>query len=93
LPSSKDADRFMLHLYAALAEKERRLIAERTKAALAAKKAPEQVLEIPAIWSRPARWGERRWCAQPTNSHLALFPSFMPSALPAPSHSLRWLSS
>jgi DNA invertase Pin-like site-specific DNA recombinase len=29
----------MLHLYAALAEKERRLIAERTKAALAAKKA------------------------------------------------------
>jgi len=29
----------MLHLYAALAEKERRLIADRTKAALAAKKA------------------------------------------------------
>jgi DNA invertase Pin-like site-specific DNA recombinase len=29
----------MLHLYAALAEKERRLISERTKAALAAKKA------------------------------------------------------
>ena len=29
-----DADPFMLHLYAALAEKERRLIAERTKAAL-----------------------------------------------------------
>jgi len=28
----------MLHLYAALAEKERRLISERTKAALAAKK-------------------------------------------------------
>ena len=34
-----DADPFMLHLYAALAEKERRLIAERTKAALAARKA------------------------------------------------------
>jgi DNA invertase Pin-like site-specific DNA recombinase len=33
-----DADPFMLHLYAALAEKERRLISERTKAALAAKK-------------------------------------------------------
>ena len=30
----------MLHLYAALAEKERRLIAERTKAALTARKAP-----------------------------------------------------
>ena len=35
----RDADPFMLHLYAALAEKERRLIAERTKAALAARKA------------------------------------------------------
>ena len=34
-----DADPFMLHLYAALAEKERRLISERTRAALAAKKA------------------------------------------------------
>src|SRR3954466_13567694 len=34
-----DADPFMLHLYAALAEKERRLISDRTKAALAAKKA------------------------------------------------------
>src|SRR5436305_9255926 len=34
-----DADPFMLHLYAALAEKERRLIAERTKAALATRKA------------------------------------------------------
>ena len=34
-----DADPFMLHLWAALAEKERRLISERTKAALAAKRA------------------------------------------------------
>jgi DNA invertase Pin-like site-specific DNA recombinase len=34
-----DADPFMLHLYAALAEKERRLIGERTRLALAAKKA------------------------------------------------------
>lgn len=34
-----DADPFMMHLYAALAEKERRVISERTKAALAAKKA------------------------------------------------------
>ncbi len=33
-----DADPFMLHLYAALAEKERRLISERTKAALAVAK-------------------------------------------------------
>lgn len=39
-----DADPFMLHLYAALAEKERKLISERTKAALAAKKAQGAVL-------------------------------------------------
>src|ERR1700716_1468369 len=35
----RDADPFMLHLYAALAEKERRLITDRTTAALQAKKA------------------------------------------------------
>ena len=35
----RGADSFMLHLYAALAEKERRLIAERTRAALAVRKA------------------------------------------------------
>jgi DNA invertase Pin-like site-specific DNA recombinase len=35
----RDADPFMLHLYAALAEKEGWLISERTKAALAARRA------------------------------------------------------
>lgn len=45
----RDADPFMLHLYAALAEKERRLISERTKAALAAKKASGARLGNPAI--------------------------------------------
>src|SRR5690349_9640760 len=35
-----DADPFMLHLYAALAEKERSLISQRTRAGLAAKQAP-----------------------------------------------------
>ena len=39
-----DADPFMLHLYAALAQKERALIAERTKAALAQKKAQGAIL-------------------------------------------------
>ena len=43
----RDADPFMLHLYAALAEKERRLIGERTKAALAAKKAAGACLGNP----------------------------------------------
>jgi len=34
-----DADPFMLHIYAALAEQERRMISQRTKSALAAAKA------------------------------------------------------
>jgi DNA invertase Pin-like site-specific DNA recombinase len=43
----RDADPFMLHLYAALAEKERRLISERTKAALAIRKANGATLGNP----------------------------------------------
>jgi DNA invertase Pin-like site-specific DNA recombinase len=43
----RDADPFMLHLYAALAEKERWLISERTKAALAAKRASRAPLLSP----------------------------------------------
>jgi DNA invertase Pin-like site-specific DNA recombinase len=39
-----DADPFMLHIYAALAEKERALISERTRAALAQKKAQGALL-------------------------------------------------
>jgi DNA invertase Pin-like site-specific DNA recombinase len=39
-----DCDPFMLHIYAALAEKERALISERTSAALAAKKAQGTLL-------------------------------------------------
>jgi hypothetical protein len=51
----RDADPFMLHLYAALAEKERRLIAERTRAALAVRKASGARLgnptnRMPVIW-------------------------------------------
>ena len=42
-----DADPFMLHLYAALAEKERRLISERTSAALAQRKAQGKRLGNP----------------------------------------------
>lgn len=39
-----DADPFMLHIYAALVEKERALIADRTRAALAQKKAQGTIL-------------------------------------------------
>jgi DNA invertase Pin-like site-specific DNA recombinase len=49
----------MLHLYAALAEKERRLISERTKAALAAKKANGARLGNPANISQAGQFGRR----------------------------------
>jgi DNA invertase Pin-like site-specific DNA recombinase len=44
-----DVDPFILHLYAALREKERNLIAGPTKAALAAKKAQGKVLGGPKL--------------------------------------------
>ena len=44
-----DADPFMLHLYAAMAEKERRLISDRTKAALGAAKARGVILGNPRL--------------------------------------------
>ncbi len=52
-----DADPFMLHLYAALAEKERRLISERTKAALAQRKAQGKRLgQSGECQARPPHW-------------------------------------
>jgi DNA invertase Pin-like site-specific DNA recombinase len=53
----RDADPFMLHLYAALAEKERRLISDRTKAALAAKKANGGKLGNPRNLARAGSLG------------------------------------
>jgi DNA invertase Pin-like site-specific DNA recombinase len=52
-----DADPFMLHLYAALAEKERRLIGERTRSALAARKAQGARLGNPRNASAAAAAG------------------------------------
>jgi DNA invertase Pin-like site-specific DNA recombinase len=54
-----DADPFMLHLYAALAEKERRLIAERTRLALAAKKATGARLGNPRNLDQAGAVGRR----------------------------------
>jgi DNA invertase Pin-like site-specific DNA recombinase len=45
----KNVDPFMLHIYAALAEKERRMISERTKAALRAAKAAGKRLGNPRL--------------------------------------------
>src|ERR1700716_3877644 len=53
----RDADPFMLHLFAALAEKERRLISERTKAALAAKKAAGAAFGNPHNLIQPGSLG------------------------------------
>ena len=65
----RDADPFMLHLYAALAEKERRLIAERTRAALAVRKASGARLGNP---TNLIEAGERgRAAAQVTADELA----------------------
>src|ERR1700741_4410590 len=55
----RDADPFMLHLYAALAEKERRLISERTKAALAAKKEQGATLGNPTNIAEAGRIGRQ----------------------------------
>jgi DNA invertase Pin-like site-specific DNA recombinase len=65
-----DADPFMLHLYAALAEKERALISQRTRAALAAKKArgaklgnPTNLAEAAAMGARATAAGADRFAA------------------------------
>jgi DNA invertase Pin-like site-specific DNA recombinase len=55
-----DADPFMLHLWAALAEKERRLISERTKAALARVKARGVRLGNPTGDTSAALAGKRQ---------------------------------
>jgi DNA invertase Pin-like site-specific DNA recombinase len=54
-----DADPFMLHLYAALAEKERTLISARTRAALAVKKAQGVKLGNPSNIDEAAEKGRK----------------------------------
>ena len=55
-----DADPFMLHIYAAFAEKERALISERTKAGLAAKRARGEPLGNPNLAAAALLGGEAR---------------------------------
>ena len=60
----RDADPFMLHLYAALAEKERRLISERTRAALASRKQTGTRLGNPSNAADAAALGRQRSIAE-----------------------------
>jgi DNA invertase Pin-like site-specific DNA recombinase len=52
----RQADPFVLHLFAALAEKERQLISERTKAGLAAARAKGKRLGNPNLLAGTAAW-------------------------------------
>jgi hypothetical protein len=60
------------YIYAALAQKERALISERTKAALRAAKAQGTVLGNPAIGSRRTRDGRRQEPRRSTEVHCGL---------------------
>ena len=63
-----DVDPFLLHLYAALAEKERALISRRTRDALAAKKAQGKQLGNPVLLAAAA---ERDVLIEPILRELA----------------------
>src|SRR6188768_157635 len=73
----RDADPFMLHLYAALAEKERRLIAERTRAALAAKRASGVRLGNPRNIAQAGEAGRRGQTAAADNFVATMLPVLM----------------
>jgi DNA invertase Pin-like site-specific DNA recombinase len=70
----RDADPFMLHLYAALAEKERRLISERTKAALAVRKASGGKLGNPSNIREAGKLGRASLIAAADAHAEALLP-------------------
>jgi DNA invertase Pin-like site-specific DNA recombinase len=69
-----DADPFMLHLYAALAEKERRLISDRTKAALAQRKLLGTKLGNPSNTAEAAARGRLVQSAEADRLAAAVLP-------------------
>jgi DNA invertase Pin-like site-specific DNA recombinase len=77
-----DVDPFMLHIYAAVAEKERKLIGERTRAALAAKRAaqpdwkPGRAVTVAGIAAQSA--GRSRGGAAVRTSAVAVASRVMP---------------
>lgn len=72
-----DADPFMLHLYAALAEKERRLISERTKSALAACKERGAILGNPRNAAEAASLGRAVTTARADRFAATLRPTIL----------------
>ncbi len=70
----RDADPFMLHLYAALAEKERRLISERTKSALAIRKLSGTKLGNPTNIREAGNMGRATASAAADEHALSLLP-------------------
>jgi len=71
----RDADPFMLHLYAALAEKERRLISERTRAALASRKQSGTKLGNPSNAASAAAIGRQRSGAEAQRFAASVLPT------------------
>jgi DNA invertase Pin-like site-specific DNA recombinase len=69
-----DADPFMLHLYAALAEKERRLISERTRGALEARKRQGIRLGNPCNGCEAAALGRRAQIAEADRFAASILP-------------------
>jgi len=78
-----DTDSLMLHIYAALAEKERALIAERTRAALAAKKAQGAKLRNPTnLGEAPAKGAAANRTAAGATTHRAIAAALNAQGIP-----------
>jgi DNA invertase Pin-like site-specific DNA recombinase len=79
-----DADPFMLHLYAALAEKERRVIGERTRSALSARRLRAPDSATTQMQARPLRLAGERRSSRRTGSQPMFCRSSDQSKAPAP---------
>jgi DNA invertase Pin-like site-specific DNA recombinase len=75
----RDCDEFTLHIYACLAEQERKLISERAKATAEVEKTRGRQfglqLRPPRGNGASVRWGKRRWSRKPTTVPRLFAPS------------------